>query len=82
MITQIEGKIIKYISEYYQKTLFYPSYDEIAEGVHRAKSTIYTHMKKLECEGIIIRKHDFSYQYRLINADFIRRESVTGNSNI
>ncbi len=77
MITKIEEEIIKYISEYYRNTLFYPSYDEIAEGVHRAKATIHTHMKKLENEGIIIRKSEFSFQYRLINADFIRRESLT-----
>ncbi len=79
MITKIEEEIIKYISEYYQKTLFYPSYDEIAKGVYRAKSIIHTHMKKLEREGIIIRKSDFSPQYRLINVDFIRKESAAEN---
>ncbi len=76
MITQMEEKIIKYIAEYYRKILFYPSYDEIAEGVHRAKATIHIHIKKLENEGIIIRKSEFSPQYRLINAEFIRRESA------
>lgn len=73
MITEIEEKIIKYIAEYYRKTHFYPNYDEIASGVGRAKATIHTHMRKLEYEGLIIRKADCSSQYRLINIDMVNR---------
>lgn len=71
-ITDLEQKIIKFIIEYYTKTKFYPNYDEIADGVDRhSKSVIHTHMRKLEDMGIIIRKTEFSPQYRLANADFI-----------
>lgn len=72
----IRDIIIKFIISYYKKNKFYPSYDEIAKGIGRTKSTIYTHMKKLEAKGIIVRKFDYSSQYRLINMDFICRHGV------
>ncbi len=71
-MTKIKESIIKFIVDYYKKTKFYPSYDEIAEGVNRTNSTIHAHMNKLEKEGVIVRKYDYSSQYRLINMDFIR----------
>ena len=61
MITKVEEKIIRYITRYYRKNHFYPNYDEIAAGVNRTKSTIHIHMKKLENEGIIVRKTDCSF---------------------
>ena len=70
-LATIKESIINFIVDYYKKTQ-YPSYDEIAEGVNRTKSTIHVHMNKLEKEGVIIRKYDYSSQYRLINMDFIR----------
>lgn len=42
------------------------------ESIGRNKSTVHTHMKKLEDEGIIIRKQDNSPQYRLINMQYIK----------
>lgn len=63
--------IVKFIIGYYRKKLFYPNYDEIAEGVGITKNTVHTHMRKLEKEGIIVRKYDRSPQYRLINMGFI-----------
>lgn len=72
MITPIEQKIIDFIIEYYKETLFYPNYDEIGASIGRNKSTVHTHMKKLEDEGIIIRKQDNSPQYRLVNMQFIK----------
>ncbi len=68
---KIEDNIARFIIDYYRKNQFYPSYDEIADGVGRAKATVHVHMKKLEDEGIIVRKSDRSSQYRLINMDFI-----------
>ena len=68
---KIEETIIGFIIAYYKENQFYPSYDEIADGVGRAKATVHVHMKKLEDEGIIVRKSDRSSQYRLINMDFI-----------
>lgn len=81
-ITQIEKAIISFIVDYYGKSQFYPSYDEIAEGISRTKSTVYTHMRKLESEGIIIRKADYSPQYRLINMGFIQGGRGGGNEGI
>ena len=63
--------IIRFIIDYYRENLFYPNYDEISRGVSRTKSTIHTHMERLEMEGVIIRKADSSPQYRLINMGFI-----------
>jgi len=70
-MTQMEKTIISFIVDYYRENLFYPSYDEIAEGIGRAKATVHRYMGKLEDEGIIIRKADYSPQYRLINMGFI-----------
>lgn len=70
-----EKTIIRFIIDYYKENHFYPSYDEIAEGIDRVKSTIHKHMKSLEEEGIIIRKSDFSPQYRLLNMNFIMKGS-------
>lgn len=70
-MTKIQENIVKFIIAYYGKNQFYPSYDEIAEGICRNKSTVFTHMMKLEKEGIIIRKAERSPQYRLINMDFM-----------
>ena len=75
-MTTIKESIINFIVDYYKKTQFYPSYDEIAEGVNRTKSTVHLHMNKLVEEGIIIRKYDYSSQYRLINMDFICKQEV------
>lgn len=75
MITPIEQKIIDFIIDYYKETLFYPNYDEIGEGVGRYKTTVHTHMKKLENEGIIIRKPG-SKQYRLANMEYIKGVTV------
>ena len=75
-MTSIKESIINFIVDYYKKTQFYPSYDEIAKGVNRTKSTIHVHMNKLEKEGVIIRKYDCSSQYRLINMDFICKQEI------
>ena len=42
----------------------------------RTKSIIYAHMNKLEKESIIIRKYNYSSQYRLINMDFICKQEI------
>ena len=63
--------IIKFIIKYYKENRFYPSYGEIAKGVNRTKSTVHSHMKRLEDAGILIRKSDCSPHYRLINMKFI-----------
>lgn len=70
-MAKIEETIIRFIIEYYKGNQFYPSYDEIADGIGKAKATVHVHMKKIEDEGIIVRKSDRSSQYRLINMDFI-----------
>ena len=75
-MTETGEMITGFIIGYYRKNRFYPSYDEIAEGTGRVKSTIHTHMAKLEGEGIIIRKNDCSPHYRLINMDFIMKHSM------
>lgn len=72
-MTKIEDTIIRFIIDYYRKNQFYPNYDEIADGVGRAKATVFSHMRKLEDEGLIIRKAGRSSQYRLINMGFICR---------
>lgn len=70
-MTKMDDTIIGFITEYYRKNLFYPNYDEIAKSINRTKSTVYTHMKRMEDEGVIIRKDNYSPQYRLINMNFI-----------
>ena len=67
--------VIKFIVAYYKKNLFYPSYDEIAEGINIAKATVYSRLRKLEAMGIVIRKYGRSPQYRLINMEFILSNS-------
>lgn len=66
-----------YITKYYHDTGFYPDYNEIGEAMGwGSQSTAFTHMKKLENEGIIIRKTEKSAQYRLTNIDYrLRRMS-------
>ena len=80
-MTRMDKTIISFIVDYYRENQFYPSYDEIAEGVGRAKATVHTHMRKLEDEGVIIRKADYSPQYRLINMGFILGAGGGANEN-
>lgn len=72
-MTKTDELIIRFIIDYYKKNQFYPNYSEIADSIGTVKSTIHTHMKKLECEGIIIRKDNCSFQYRLINMGLISK---------
>lgn len=75
-MNQIQEIIVKFIIAYYEKHRFYPSYGEIAEGTGRNKSTVHTHMMKMEKEGIILRKAERSPQYRLINMEFILKNEA------
>lgn len=75
-MSEMQEIIVKFIAAYYKKYRFYPSYEEIAEGIGRNKSTVYTHMMKLEKEGIILRKAERSPQYRLINMEFILKNEA------
>lgn len=70
-MSKTDEMIVKFIIDYHRENLFYPNYDEIAEGVGMTKATVHTHMRNLEKEGIIVRKYDRSPQYRLINMGFI-----------
>lgn len=70
-MTQADKIIVSFIIDYYRENQFYPNYGEIAEGIGRTKSTVHTHMRRLEDEGTIIRKADYSSQYRLINMGLI-----------
>lgn len=70
-MTHTDKRIVSFIVDYYRENQFYPNYDEIAEAINRTKSTVHTHMRWLEDEGVIIRKADHSSQYRLINMGFI-----------
>ncbi len=71
-MSKTDEMIVRFIIDYHKKNLFYPNYDEIAEGVGIAKNTVHTHMRTLEKEGIIVRKYDRSPQYRLIDMGFIK----------
>lgn len=75
-MNQIQEIIVKFIIAYYEAHQFYPSYEEIAEGIGRNKSTVHTHMMKMEKEGIILRKAERSPQYRLINMEFILKNEA------
>lgn len=81
-MTKIGENVIRFIIEYYKENQFYPSYDEIADGIGKAKVTVHVHMKKLEDEGIIVRKSDRSSQYRLIDMDFIRERKPMESGGI
>ena len=70
-MTHTDKLIVSFIIDYYKENQFYPNYGEIAEGVGKSKNTVFHHMRKLEDEGVIIRKADYSSQYRLINMGFI-----------
>lgn len=75
---EVDERIIKFIVDYYKKNQFYPNYDEIAEGVNKSKAGVFTCVKRLEDEGIVIRKSECSSQYRLVNMDFIRSSGLVG----
>lgn len=75
-MNKMQDIIVKFIIAYYKEHRFYPSYEEIAEGVGGNKSTVYTYMVKLEREGIILRKAERSPQYRLINMEFILKNEA------
>ncbi len=75
MLTKRDEDILKYIINYYQYTHFYPSYEEIGEGVGLySKASVHAHIKKLENEGILIRKADQSAQYRIKDIDKLIKE--------
>lgn len=81
MITETDKKVIDFITKYYSDTGFYPNYQEIAEGMEwYSKATVFAHMKKIENEGIIIRKTHGSAQYRLTDMKFriIESEQIGG----
>lgn len=80
-MTEIDKKIVAFIIDYYKEHQFYPIYSEIAEGIHRAKSTVHIYIKKLEDEGVIVRKSDCSSQYRLLNMEFINRNRILEEKN-
>lgn len=65
--------IIDFIIRYYKENRFYPNLTEISKGIGKAKKTTHHHMKKMEKEGIIIKKPNSRDNYRLINMDFICR---------
>lgn len=61
-----EKEIVKYITEYYQKTKFYPNFREISKAVNLCLDEIIHHyMRILEDKGVIICKVYFPEQYRL-----------------
>lgn len=64
-------QILKYIVDYYKKHTFYPGYEEIKEGIHVSKSTVYVYMQELEKEGVIVRKAKSSPMYRVINIEIL-----------
>lgn len=49
----IKSNIIDYIDEYYLDNSKSPSIREIADGIHRAKSTVHDYIKKMAEEGTI-----------------------------
>lgn len=73
-LTEVDTLYMLFIVEYYRKTCFYPSYDEIAEGMSHAKATVFLHMQKLEKEGVLIRKAPASPMYRIANMDLLLKE--------
>ena len=75
-MTETDERIIQFIIGYCKKNQFYPSYEEIAKGIGKTKATVHTHMRRLEGEGVIIRKVDCSPQYRLINMEFILKSEL------
>lgn len=76
MLTKRAEDILKYIINYYRHTHFYPSYTEIGEGVGLySKASVHAHIKKLENEGILIRKADQSAQYRIKDIDKLNKSS-------
>lgn len=72
MATEVDQKLIDYISKFYFDTGFYPNYEEILEGMKwNSKSTVALHMQRLEREGVIVRKEYGSSQYKLNNIDVV-----------
>lgn len=71
-MTEVDKKLIDYISKFYFDTGFYPNYEEIAEGMGwNSKSTVAIHVQRLEKEGIIIRKEYCSSQYKLKDINIV-----------
>jgi predicted transcriptional regulator len=60
-------RIIDFVRAYYIEHLKFPTYQEIADALHRTKSTIYIHMMKLEKRG----KIEFHGQQYRFNKDWM-----------
>ncbi len=72
MATEVDQKLIDYISKFYFDAGFYPNYEEILEGMKwNSKSTVALHMQRPEREGVIVRKEYGSSQYKLNNIDVV-----------
>lgn len=74
-MTDEDSRYIHFIVEYYRKTQFYPSYEEIASGLNKGKATVFSHMTRLEDNGILIRKLPSSPIYRLANINLLLKGS-------
>lgn len=53
-------KTTEYIRKFYIENMRFPTYQEIGEGMDRAKSTVFKHMNELEKREMIVR---FGNQY-------------------
>lgn len=53
MISEIELKIYEFIITYTMEHLYSPSIREICDNVGRCKTTVWSHLKKIEKAGLI-----------------------------
>ena len=61
-----------FIKDYMLETGFVPSVREIGEGIKlRSNSSVFTHMKRLEDYGLLIRKCEDSPVYRLAGIKYV-----------
>jgi len=74
-LTNVDSSYIKFIVQYYKENRFYPSYDEIKDGLGvKSKRTVFSHMQKLEDNGVIVRKAPCSPIYRILNMEMMLKE--------
>jgi len=70
--------VFKFICDYFEESLFFPTLTEIAEEFENAIHSISRKMKKLESEGLIVQQYHGG-RYRLNNYD-MRRLSIVNVS--
>lgn len=71
-LTERDKEVLEFIKKYMKDHNTVPTIREIGRGIHMTStSTIQSHMKRLECEGELIRISDGSFRYSVKGMRYI-----------